>query len=108
MQCSFISRGKCVSFSCLTLPALVCHIKPLFRRRRFVFQSVTTLTKELKTDEAKVCLSVCLSVCVSLASDSSETIEVIVIKRGAVPASDMVMSHVLNILSLTGIQGHRS
>ena len=40
-----------------------------------------------------------LSVCVSLASDFSETIEVIIIKLGTViiTASDMLMQHVLVI-----------
>ena len=46
-----------------------------------------------------------MSVCVS-ASDSLETIEVIIIKRGTVTASDMRMHHVLIILTLTFIQGH--
>ena len=60
-----------------------------------------------KIHEAKVCLSVCLwSVCGSLASDSSETIEVIIIKLGMVPASDMVMRPLLIILTFTFIQGH--
>ena len=45
----------------------------------------------------------------SLASDSSETIEVIIIKRGTVTASDMTMHYMLIILTLTFIQfqGHR-
>ena len=51
-----------------------------------------------------VSLSVCLSVCVSLASDSLETIEVIIIKLGMETAPDMVMHHVLIILTLTFIQ----
>ena len=52
-------------------------------------------------------LCVCLSVCLSLASDSSETIKVIIIiKRGMLTASDMRMHHVLSILTLTFIQGH--
>ena len=48
----------------------------------------------------------CVSVCVSLASDSSETIEVIIIKLGTVTALDMLMHQVLIILTLTSIQGH--
>ena len=66
-----------------------------------------TLNK-FKIDEVKVCLSVCLCtvcLCVSLANDSSETIEVI-IKLGMVAASDMLIHHVLIILTLTFIQGH--
>ena len=57
----------------------------------------------------RACLYVNVSVCVcvSLASDSSETIEVIIIiKLGTVTASDMVMHHVLMILTLAFIQGH--
>ena len=42
----------------------------------------------------------------SLASDSSETVEVVIIKRGVVTASDMEMRHVFVILTLTFIQGH--
>ena len=44
--------------------------------------------------------------CVGLASDSSETINVIIIKLGMVTASDMVLHRVLFILTLTFIQGH--
>ena len=48
----------------------------------------------------------CVCVCVSLASESSETVEVIIVKLGKVTASDMSIHHVLNILTLTSIQGH--
>ena len=51
-------------------------------------------------------MCVCLSVCASLESDSSETIEVIIIKLGTVTASDMVRHHVLIILTSTFIQGY--
>ena len=44
-----------------------------------------------------------LSVYLSLASESSETVEV---KLGTVTASDMKMHLVLNIVTLTFIQGH--
>ena len=47
-----------------------------------------------------------MCLCMSLASDSSETIEVIIIKLGTVTALTMVMHHVLIILTLTFIQGH--
>ena len=47
-----------------------------------------------------------MSVSVSLVSDSSQIIEVIIIKLGMVIASDMVMHRVLIILTLTFIQGH--
>ena len=50
-------------------------------------------------------MSVCVCVFVSLASDSSETVEVIVIKLGTVTASDMTMHHMLIILPLAFIQG---
>ena len=55
-----------------------------------------------------VCLLVCVCVCACVracvrASDSSETVEV---KLGTVPASDMVIRHVLTILTLTLIHGH--
>ena len=42
----------------------------------------------------------------SLASDSSETFEVIIIKFGMVIASDMLMHHVLILLTWTFIQAH--
>ena len=47
-----------------------------------------------------------MCVCVSLASDSSETIEVIIITLGMVTAPDMRMHRTLIILTLTVIQGH--
>ena len=51
---------------------------------------------------------VCVSVCVSLASDSSETVEVIIVKRGTESASGkgMGMQHVLITFTLDFIQGH--
>ena len=42
----------------------------------------------------------------NLASDSSETIEGIIVKLGTVTASGMVMHHVLIILTLTFTHGH--
>ena len=68
-------------------------------------------------NEANVCLSVCMCVCVyvsvcgyvALASDSSETIEVIISKLGMVTASDMVIHHALIIVTPTFIpKSHRS
>ena len=53
-----------------------------------------------------MCVSVCLSVCPSPASDSSETVEVVIVKLGTVTASDMIMHHVIIILTLTFIQGY--
>ena len=41
-----------------------------------------------------------------LASDSSETVEYIIVKRGTVSATDLRMYQVLIILTLTFIQGH--
>ena len=46
-----------------------------------------------------------MAVC-PLHNDSSETIKVIVIKRGTVTASDMRMYHVLIILTFIFMQGH--
>ena len=54
----------------------------------------------------RVCVYVCACVCVPIASDSQETIEVVIIKLGTVTASDMIMHHVLIRLTLTFIQGH--
>ena len=59
-----------------------------------------------------VCVCVCVFVracvraCVSLATDFSESIEVIISKLGTVTASDMIMHHVLIIFTLTFIQDH--
>ena len=53
-----------------------------------------------------VYLSIYVSVCLSLASDSSETIEVVIIKLGTVTASDMRMRRVLIIWTLTFLQEH--
>ena len=47
-----------------------------------------------------------MCVSASLASDSSETVEVMIIKLGMLIASDMRMHHVLIILTLIFIQGH--
>ena len=68
-------------------------------------QSHTDLNHE-NHNSLSVCLSVCPSVCLSLASDSSETIEVIIVNLGTVAASDMRMHRILSILTLTFIQGH--
>ena len=40
------------------------------------------------------------------ASDSLETVEIIIVNIGTVTASDMLMRHVFIILTLTGLQGH--
>ena len=60
-------------------------------------------TEETTRDE---CARACACVCVCVASDFSETVEVISVKLGTVTTSDMVMHHVLIILTLTFIQGH--
>ena len=49
---------------------------------------------------------VCASVCLSLASDSSESIEVVIITLGTMTASDLRMHHMFITLTLTLIQGH--
>ena len=67
----------------------------------YIFVVCKANFKEDNQDWVSVCL------CLSLASDSSETIKVIIIKFGTVTASDMIMHHVLIILTLTFIQGHR-
>ena len=77
-----------------------------FQGTLFLFSKSLTTLKKFQIDEAKVCLSVGLSVCVSLASDSSEAIEVIVVKLDTVTASDMALHHVLIILTLTFTQNH--
>ena len=41
-----------------------------------------------------VCVCACVRACVSLASDSSETVEVVIVKLGTVGASDMSASRV--------------
>ena len=76
----------------------------------FLFaKSLTTLQLLRKiTETESVCLSVSLSVCVcvSFASDSSETVESIIVTFGMLIASDVRMHHVLIILTLSFIQGH--
>ena len=54
---------------------------------------------------ARPCLCVCVFVCLFLASDHSETIEVIITKLCTVAASDMRMHHVFFLLTLTFIRG---
>ena len=44
--------------------------------------------------------------CVSLASDSLETVEVIIVKLSMVTASDMRTQNLLILLTMTFIQGH--
>ena len=48
----------------------------------------------------------CVLCVLSLASDSLETIEVVIVKLGTVTASDVKMHHLLIVLTLTFIQGH--
>ena len=50
------------------------------------------------------CVGACVRACVSLTSDSSETVEVFIIKLGMVTASDMVMHQVLIILTLVSFK----
>ena len=54
----------------------------------FTLAKSFTTFKKLKRDEAKV------SVCVSLESDSSETVEVIIVKLCTVTPSDMRINHI--------------
>ena len=50
--------------------------------------------------------AVCVLCVLTLASDSLETIEVIIVKLGTVTASGVKMRHMLIMLTLTFIQGH--
>ena len=84
-----------------TSPAKHCLVHTI---RVFYFSD--TFFSSYCFDEAKVCVCICVCVFVCVASDSSETSEVIIIKLGIVTASDMVMHHVLTILTLTSIRGH--
>ena len=63
--------------------------------------------KVVSDSKPLLCVTVCVTVCVCvcLASNSSETVEVIV-KLCTVTPSDMGMHHTLIILTLTFIQGH--
>ena len=69
------------------------------------FQSPKRLWKKITVGLDQ---TVCVCVCVSLARDSSESVEVIIIKLDTVTASDIGMYHVLIVLTLTFIQYHRS
>ena len=57
-------------------------------------------------DRVRACVRECVRACLSLASDSSETVEVTIVKLGTVTASDMRMHHVLIILTLIFSYGH--
>ena len=67
----------------------------------FVFNSYF---ENLTQNRDRVCVAMCLYV--SLASDSSVTITVTIVKLGTMTASDMRLHHVLIMLTLTFIQGH--
>ena len=69
----------------------------------FCLQSHKRLCKFVFRRPESVCINVC--VCLSLTSDSSEIVEVLIIKLGTVTATDMRMDHVFIILALTFIQG---
>ena len=94
--CFCLERTPPVSSSKPTLTTLKSKLKT----HHFCFQKVQDRRGK------SLCVSVCPSVCVSLASDSSETIEVIISKLGKVIAPDMRMPHVLIILTLTFSYGH--
>ena len=66
----------------------------------FVFKVIYDFEKVSDRRGKCLCTCVFLSMCLSLASDSSETINVI-IKLGTVIASDTTMHHMLIILTLT-------
>ena len=65
----------------------------------FLFLVVNKTSKNLKIDEA-------VSVCLYFASDSADTVEVIIIQLSTVTGSDMIMYHVLIISTWTCIKGH--
>ena len=82
---------------------ILTFLKAYLRHKFSCFQRLSTLNKfKSKTDDPK---SMCVCMCLSLASDSSETIEVTIIKLGTVTASEIRMHHVLIMLTLT-FQGH--
>ena len=119
----------CVCIAVHVCGVHVCGVHACEREREWV--SVRSLCVCLcvcgmhaRERECEVCVSVCVCVwyacererewvwgvcvCVSLASDSSETVEVVIVKLGTVTALDMRMYHVLIILTLPFIQGNRS
>ena len=61
---------------------------------------------QFTVDDPSLSVCICVCVCVFIASDSSGAIEVIIIKHGTLSASDMVMLHVIIILTLVFKQGH--
>ena len=78
------SRCTCFQIDDCTIIHFLFFLLFLFSKSLKIFKKLTWTRP----------LSVCLSLCVSLASDSLETIEVIIIKLGMVTASDMVMHHI--------------
>ena len=84
-----------------------CQSGPVDSCRCFCLQSRKSDRARINVDDLEsVCVHVRLSVRLFLASDSSETVEVSICKLGTVTASDLMMHHVLIILTLTFIQGH--
>ena len=78
--------------------------KPLVHLPHLLFLSLSLHNQAHLT----VQLASFLTFVFEVVSDSSETIEVIIIKLGTVTASDMRMHHVLSILTMTFVQGHTS
>ena len=67
---------------------------------------VCTCVRASVRASVRACVHACVCVRVCLASDSSETIKVIIIKLGTVTASELEMHRVLIILTVAFIQGH--
>ena len=68
------------------------------KKIRELVSPVKLTNKQVFLFSSPICLCVC--VCVSLASNSSVTIETIIIKLGMVTAPEMVMLHVFNYIDL--------
>ena len=108
---------------CVCVCVCVCVCACACALRLSVCLSVRVCVRVRVCARASVCLSVCvcvcmrtcvsvcmcvyLSECLSLASDSSETINDIIINHSRVTASEVRTHHVLVILTLSFVQDHR-
>ena len=106
--CQTTKERKWSSYQIIIVHRVKC-LKQLYRLFGDTVQQVL-LFVNFNLDDPSVSVSVCLCVCVCVCvpvSDSSKTIEVIFVKLGTVSTSDMRMHHMLIILTLAFIQGHR-
>ena len=93
----YASNYLCVQFFCFqNAVEMSAQLWSPWWHPWFLFSKVI---KGLRHRRPWICVHV--SVCVSLTSDASETIEAIIIKLGLITASDMMMHHMLIILTLT-------